>query len=560
MEKVKITFQDKSVHEYDKGTLYYDISKDYDMPNIMGYKIGNEVFPLTTKAYQDETVEFINTNDIIGNKIYKAGLKFLFEIALTETFPDLEVCYEHSVPRGMLAVVQGDKILNQEDLSKIKDKMAQIVDANDKIDKFNVDPKEAIKYYLRFNELEKAYNIQSVSDKFVTFYRLHNKFNYFYSIMPYNTGSIDKYELIYLGNNRIVFMFPSIKSNGVVPEYVHYDNIIEAFFKGQSWLDNLHMPYISDLNKTIASGKIKDFIKSNELMFSLDIAKVVDEIISNKDIKFILIAGPSSSGKTTTTKRIASYLEALGYDAIKISLDDYFVNRDVNPKDEDGNYDYECIEAIDVKLFNEDLNKLLNGEEITLPIYNFLTGKREYSKNKIKLKENSIFLIEGLHALNDELTKDVDKKSKYRIYLSPFIPLNIDEHNYVSTLDLRLLRRIVRDNRTRGYDVLNTIDNWQRVRRGEEKYIFPYIHQANVIINTALAYEVGVLKVYVEPLLLSVGVDSIYYEEARRLIDFLKIFFPIPGEYVTDDSILREFIGGKVENKNINFAHDKNRQ
>ena len=547
MEKVKITFQDKSVHEYDKGTLYYDISKDYDMPNIMGYKIGNEVFPLTTKAYQDEIVEFINTNDIIGNKIYKAGLKFLFEIALTETFPDLEVCYEHSVPRGMLAVVQGNKILTQEDLSKIKTRMAQIVDANDKIDKFNVDPKEAIKYYLRFNELEKAYNIQSISDKFVTFYRLHNKFNYFYSIMPYNTGSIDKYELIYLGNNRIVFMFPSIKSNGVVPEYVHYDNIIEAFFKGQSWLDNLHMPYISDLNKTIANGKIKDFIRSNELMFSLDIAKVVDEIVSNRDIKFILIAGPSSSGKTTTTKRIASYLEALGYDAIKISLDDYFVNRDVNPKDEDGNNDYECLEAIDVKLFNEDLNKLLNGEEITLPIYNFLTGKREYSENKIKLKENSIFLIEGLHALNDELTKDVDKRSKYRIYLSPFIPLNIDEHNYVSTLDLRLLRRIVRDNRTRGYDVLNTIDNWQRVRRGEEKYIFPYIHQANVIINTALAYEVGVLKVYVEPLLLSVGVDSIYYEEARRLIDFLKIFFPIPGEYVTDDSILREFIGGNYD-------------
>ena len=547
MEKVKITFQDKSVHEYDKGTLYYDISKDYDMPNIMGYKIGNEVFPLTTKAYQDEIIEFINTNDIIGNKIYKAGLKFLFEIALTETFPDLEVCYEHSVPRGMLAVVQGNKILTQEDLSKIKARMAQIVDANDKIDKFNVDPKEAIKYYLRFNELEKAYNIQSISDKFVTFYRLHNKFNYFYSIMPYNTGSINKYELIYLGNNRIVFMFPSIKSNGVVPEYVHYDNIIEAFFKGQSWLDNLHMPYISDLNKTIANGKIKDFIRSNELMFSLDIAKVVDEIVSNRDIKFILIAGPSSSGKTTTTKRIASYLEALGYDAIKISLDDYFVNRDVNPKDEDGNNDYECLEAIDVKLFNEDLNKLLNGEEITLPIYNFLTGKREYSENKIKLKENSIFLIEGLHALNDELTKDVDKRSKYRIYLSPFIPLNIDEHNYVSTLDLRLLRRIVRDNRTRGYDVLNTIDNWQRVRRGEEKYIFPYIHQANVIINTALAYEVGVLKVYVEPLLLSVGVDSIYYEEARRLIDFLKIFFPIPGEYVTDDSILREFIGGNYD-------------
>ena len=545
MTKVKITFQDDTEHYYEKGTLFYDVSKDYNMENIMGYKIGNEVFSLDTKVFEDEKIEFINTNDIIGNKIYKAGLKYLFEIALIETFPGMEVSYEHSVPRGMLGVVQGDKILSQEDLSKIKERMAFIVDSNEKIEKLNVYPKDAIKYYKKTNELEKVLNVQSVSDKYVTLYKLHNKLNYFYSIMPYNTGSINKYELIYLGNNRIIFMFPSTKSNGCVPEYVHYDNIIESFFKGKKWLDNLNMPYISDLNKTIGSGKIKDFIRSNELMFSLDIAKVVDDIIKNKDIKFILIAGPSSSGKTTTTRRIASYLEALGYDTIKISLDDYFVNREDNPKDEDGNYDFECLEAIDVDLFNKDLNRLLNGEEISLPIYNFLTGKREYNKEKIKLKENSIFLIEGLHALNDELTKDVDKKCKYRIYLSPFIPLNIDEHNYVSTIDLRLLRRIVRDNRVRGYDVFNTIDNWQRVRRGEEKYIFPYIHQANVIINTALAYEVGVLKVYVEPLLLSVGVDSIYYEEARRLIDFLKTFFPIPGEYVTDDSILREFIGGK---------------
>ena len=544
MEKVKITFQDNSEHYYEKGTLFYDVSKDYNMENIMGYKVGNEVYSLDTKVIEEEKIEFINTNDIIGNKIYKAGLKYLFEIALIETFPGMEVSYEHSVPRGMLGVVKGDKILTQDDLSKIKEKMAVIVGNNETIERLNVHPKDAIKYYKRCNELEKAMNVQSVSDKLVTLYKLHNKLNYFYSIMPYNTGSINKYELIYLGNNRIIFMFPTTKSNGEVPEYVHYDNIIESFFKGKKWLDNLGMPYISDLNKTIGSGKIKDFIRSNELMFSLDIAKVIDEIVRDKDIKFILIAGPSSSGKTTTTKRMAYYLEALGYDTVKISLDDYFVNREDTPKDEDGKYDFERIDAIDIELFNQDLNRLLNGEEINLPIYNFLSGKREYSKNKIKLKENSIFLIEGLHALNDELTKNVDKKCKYRIYLSPFIPLNIDEHNYVSTIDLRLLRRIVRDNRTRGYDVFNTIDNWQRVRRGEEKYIFPYIHQANVIINTALAYEVGVLKVYVEPLLLSVGVDSIYYEEARRLIDFLKIFFPIPGEYVTDDSILREFIGG----------------
>lgn len=545
MEKVKVTFQDNTIHEYEKEVSFYEISKDIDMNNIMGFKIGNEVFSLDCKATNDCKIEFINTNDIIGNKIYKAGLKFLFEVALLETFPELKISYEHSVPRGMLGVVSGNKILTQDDLNKIKSKMADLVEEDEKIEKINVSPKEAIKYYQVTNELEKASNIQSISDKMVTLYKLHNRLNYFYSIMPYSIGSINKYELIYLGNNRIVFLFPSVNSNGNVPEYVHYDKIIDSFLEGKKWLDNLNMPYISDLNKTIGNGKIKDFIRSNELIFSLNIAKAVDNIISNRDIKFILISGPSSSGKTTTTSRISSYLEALGYNTIKISLDDYFVDRDKNPVDENGKYDFECLEAIDVEAFNNDLNRLLNGEEITLPTYNFITGKREYSKDKVMMKENTIFLIEGLHALNDDLTINVEDKYKYKIYLSPFIPLNIDEHNYVSTIDLRLLRRIVRDNRTRGYDIFKTIDNWQKVRYGEEKYIFPYIHQANVIINTALAYEIGVLKVFVEPLLLSVGVDSNYYEEARRLIDFLKQFFPIPGEYVNDESILREFIGGK---------------
>ena len=545
MEKVKVTFQDNTIHEYEKEVSFYEISKDITMNNIMGFKIGNEVFSLDCKATNDCKIEFINTNDIIGNKIYKAGLKFLFEVALLETFPKLKISYEHSVPRGMLGVVSGDKILTQDDLNKIKSKMADLIEEDEKIEKINVSPKEAIKYYQVTNELEKASNIQSISDKMVTLYKLHNRLNYFYSIMPYSIGSINKYELIYLGNNRIVFLFPSVNSNGNVPEYVHYDKIIDSFLEGKKWLDNLNMPYISDLNKTIGNGKIKDFIRSNELIFSLNIAKVVDNIISNRDIKFILISGPSSSGKTTTTSRISSYLEALGYNTIKISLDDYFVDRDKNPVDENGKYDFECLEAIDVEAFNNDLNRLLNDEEITLPTYNFITGKREYSKDKVMMKENTIFLIEGLHALSDDLTINVEDKYKYKIYLSPFIPLNIDEHNYVSTIDLRLLRRIVRDNRTRGYDIFKTIDNWQKVRYGEEKYIFPYIHQANVIINTALAYEIGVLKVFVEPLLLSVGVDSNYYEEARRLIDFLKQFFPIPGEYVNDESILREFIGGK---------------
>ena len=363
--------------------------------------------------------------------------------------------------------------------------------------------------------------------------------------MPYNTSLLDKFELVYLGKNNIIFLFPTVKSDGVVPEYVHYDNIIDSFYEGKKWLNNLHMPYVTQLNKTVSNGKIKKFINSSELKFYLNITKVINDIVDKKDIKFVMIAGPSSSGKTTTTKRLSSCFEAIGYDAINISLDDYFLDKNITPLDENGKPDFESIKALNIERFNEDLSNLLKGEEISLPRYNFLTGKSEESKEKIKIKENSIFLIEGVHALNDELSINIENKYKYKIYLSPFIPLSIDRHNYVSTLDLRLLRRIVRDNRTRGYSVVETIDSWQDVRNGEEKYIFPYIHQAETIINTALPYELGVLKVYVEPLLLSVSVNSKYYEEARRLLGFLKQFFPIPGEYVSDESILREFIGGK---------------
>ncbi len=546
MDTVKVIFNDQIEHVYPKGITYYEISKDYHTDNpVLGVKKNNQVVALSEKVKEDCTIEFFDVDDLIGNKMYKSALKFIFEVALYNFNKNLEVSFEHSVPKGMLGEVKGDYILNENDIDQIKSEMAKIIAADLPFERLNVRPEEAIKYYNKIGQTEKAENIQNINDRAISLYKLADHLNYFYSLMPYSTKVITTYDLIYLGDNQIIFLFPKVGDKGKILEYVKHPNILLSFAKGKAWLKSLRMPYVTDLNKTVANGTIKDFIRSSELIFSLNIARVAEAICAKEEIKFIMIAGPSSSGKTTTTGRLSAYLSALGYNPINISLDDYYIDRADLPKNEEGIQDFEALSAVDVAGFNRDITKLLNQEEVILPTYNFITGKREYNGHKTKIHDNTIFLIEGLHALNNELMPMVDKKYKYKIYLSPFIPINIDRHNYISTLDLRLLRRIVRDNRTRGYNVTETIDSWQRVRNGEEKYIFPFVNEADTIINTALAYEVGVLKVFVEPLLLAVSIDNKYYEEARRLINFLKQFYTIPGEYVNDDSILREFIGGK---------------
>ncbi len=475
--------------------------------------------------------------------MYQAGIKFIFEVALKELYPELDVMYEHSVPRGILAEVVGDKNITDRDLAKIKGIMYKIIDDDLLFETYNISKKDAIKYYEDKKEYEKAKNIKDSNEAVIRLYKLKGVLNYFYTAMPYSTRAISKFEMVYLGNNRLVFTFPSARTGGKLPEYVHHKNIINSFLDGKNWLEKMEIPYLADLNKLISSSKINDLIESNELLFNMQISRCAEEIVKNSEKKVILIAGPSSSGKTTTTKRLASYLKVRGLKPIMISVDDYFVDRVKTPKDENGEYDYECLMAINIEKFNKDLNDLLSGKKIRLPRYDFIAGKSELSDTEVSLSENGLILIEGLHTLNDDLTPQINEMFKYKIYLSPFIPLNIDRHNYISTLDLRLLRRIIRDNRYRGMSVSDTINIWQSVRNGEEKYIFPYIHQADVIVNTALVYEIGVVRVYAEPLLYSVEPDSPYYEEARRLITFLKRFYMIPTEYIPKDSILREFIG-----------------
>ena len=543
MEKIEVTFEHQTI-EVNKNTTYLEISKESKKrDSVLAVKKNNELFPLTAKATENEIIEFIDVSSMEGAKIYKAAIKFILEVALKTMLKNSDIHFLHSVPGGMLAEIKSENTLTISDISKIKKEMANIIDEDYEFKKYNILKKEAVDFYEASTYYEKAVNVKTCDD-IVTIYKLKDYINYFYVPMPYSTKYIKKFELKYLGNNRLVVLYPSNLSEGRLPEYVHHENIINAYYEGKSWLKKLNVPYVSELNTLVSNREIKGFIESCELHFTDEIKKACDKIIRNNEKKFIMIAGPSSSGKTTSTRVLGSYLRSKGYDPICLSTDDYFVDRIDTPKDEFGNFDFECLNAVDTKQFNEDLMRLLKGEEINVPTFNFITGQREYHNHLVKLNENSIILIEGLHSLNDDLTPGIPDRYKYKIYLSPFIPLNIDRHNYISTLDLRLIRRIVRDNRTRGYTVSEVIEKWQSVRNGEEKYIFPFTHQADMIINTALPYELGVLKVYAEPLLLSIDTDSKYYEEARRLLKFLRSFYAITSDYVSKSSLLREFIGG----------------
>ena len=545
MSDISITFNDGRQVLVPYNSSYYDLSlKESNSNNIIGVLIGGKVLSLDEKITKNTVIKFIDITNPYGNRMYVAGLKMVFELATKKCFPNIKVKYSYNVPNGIIANLECENSLTDKDIDLIKNKVEKIVKSNLHFEKLIIKNSDAINYYDDIGNKVKADNVRNIIDPTVILYELDDLVNYYYSEMPYSTGTLNKYEIKYLGNNMVVIVVPSENSDGKLPNYVNYDGIIKAYINGQKWLDIMKVPFIKDVNKEVCNGNIENFVKSCELNFNIEINETAKKVSQNKEVKCVMISGPSSSGKTTITKRLGSYFKIYGLDPIVISLDDYYKERVDSPKDANGEYDFECLECTDLEYLHKDVTKILNGEEVTLPRFNFVTGCKELSSKKVKLKDNSILLFEGLHAINKGMLSFIPDKMKYKIYVSPFIPLSIDEHNYISNNDLRLLRRIVRDFRTRGYDVPTTIKNVKKVTIGEDKYIIPLIPEADKIINTSLSYEVGILKVFVEPLLYSVPSTSQYYDEARRLLRFLNGFFTISGEYVPKDSILREFIGG----------------
>lgn len=550
MNKIEVTYSniDNNTKKVivDKNTKIIDIVKMWSFDSqkkVVGAKINNSVVSLDTKLKRDCDINFIDSNDLAGYKMYQAGLKFVFLAAIYDVYgKNIEINFDHSIMRGMHITIGNLRITNKE-IIKIKERMGKIISENLPILKMNVLSKEMVEFYKKEQKVPNCYNVLNIDDELVTIYKLENYYDYFYVEMPYSTGCLNRFDLVALNEEEVVLLFPTPRSQNEVPSYVHYEKVIECFKNEKEWLDKCDIPYVYQVNKIVANGKIKDLIRLSEINYDNKIHEVANKILNRKS-KFVMIAGPSSSGKTTTCKKLSLDLQARGIKTLTISVDDYFKNRVDTPKTLDGKYDFESIASIDVESLNNDINALLRGEEVELPTYNFVSGIREYVNGKTKIDNNYIVLMEGLHCLNDDLTPYINNDIKFKIYLSPFMPLNLDSNNYISTTDLRLIRRMIRDNRTRGNDVSKTICSWQDVRSGEEKYIFPYINTSDVIINTSLVYELGVLKVFAEPLLYSVGTDSVYYEEARRLINFLKNYYPISSEYIADDCVLREFIGG----------------
>ena len=379
---------------------------------------------------------------------------------------------------------------------------------------------------------------------FVTLYKLGDTYNYIIGDLPFTTGALKYFDLSLIKNKGVVVRFPSIYDNGKVVKYTHHENYFNSLEEYAVWGNNLNINNLGELNEFITNNNAGDIIQLSEIMQDYKLLSIAEQIVLNKDdYKIILLSGPSSSGKTTTAMKLSLYLRSLGLNPTHLSLDDYFHERSETPLGPNGKPDFESLAAIDVKLFDNQVSKMLKGTSVTVPTFNFIDGKKEY-KRVVKLKENDILIIEGLHALNEELLTNIPKKKKFKVYISPLTYLNIDNDNRIGMTDLRLLRRMVRDNRTRGYSPSKTLETWPDVRNGEEKYVFPYQDNANAMFNTSLAYELAVIKTYAEPLLYTIKEDDPNYQTAQRLIELLKFVLPIPSETVPKTSIIREFIGG----------------
>ncbi|MFQ6808735.1 MAG: nucleoside kinase [Blautia sp.] len=545
---ISVTILGKT-REYPYGTSYGEIVEEYKestrYPIVLVMKDG-KLCELHKKLKRDGVLEFITTGDEIGHKTYKRSaslllLKAIYHVAGHKNIKN--VILHYSVDAGYYYTIEGDVDITEEFLASVKTYMLELVERKIPIRKRSVGTNEAIELFHEHGmyDKEKLFRFRRVSR--VNIYSLDGFEDYFYGFMVNHTGYLKHFEL-YPYDNGLVLQLPSQENPEEVPPFCPRPKIFQVQKESEHWGEMMQADTVGALNEQIVQKGANQLLLIAEALQESKISQIARTIAENKDKKFIMIAGPSSSGKTTFSHRLSVQLAAHGLKPHPIAVDNYFVNREDTPLDSDGNYNFECLEAIDVKKFNDDMVRLLDGKEVELPYFNFKTGLREYRGNYLKLGKDDVLVIEGIHCLNDKLSSSLPTESKFKIYISALTQLNIDEHNRIPTTDGRLIRRIVRDARTRGASAKQTIAMWNSVRRGEEENIFPYQESADVMFNSALIYELAVLKLYAEPLLFSIGKEEPEYNEAKRLLKFLDYFLGVPSESIPSNSILREFVGG----------------
>lgn len=533
--------------EYPADTTYRQIAAEYQdkvEQDIVLVLINNRLQELHHQV-QEGDLSFVTTADKAGRKAYRRSVALLMEKAVYKVYGEqgIRVRVMHSIGQGNYCKLEGDITVTKEVVLKLKLEMMRLVDLDLPFEKKSIRSDEAVELFRELGMKDKERLFRYRRSSKVNIYQLGRYIDYFYGYMVPSTGYLKYFDLEPY-QEGFMLMYPGSSNPKLVDAFVPLDKLYEAMKESYEWGRTMGVSTIGALNDAVAEGRIRDIILIQEALMERKIGELAERIHAEKGKKFIMIAGPSSSGKTTFSHRLSIQLAAHGMKPHPVPLDDFYLDRSLTPRDENGNFDFECLEALDVERFNSDMCRLLEGEEVELPIFNFKTGKREEKGRMMKLGADDVLVIEGIHGLNDKLSYSLPKESKFRIYISALTPLDIDEHNCLPTTDCRLLRRIVRDARTRATSARETIAMWDSVRRGEEQHIFPHQESADVMFNSALIYELAVLKQYAEPLLFAIEKDCPEYVEAKRLLKFLDYFLPVPSEQISTNSIIREFIGG----------------
>lgn len=536
----------KKSQKVEIGSTLFDVFSAFDLKMTHGpvsARVNNKVEGMHYRVYNSKDVEFLDMTSSSGSRAYTRTLFFVLCKAVQDIYPATDVVIDIPVSNGFYVDIRLGRPVVDEDVNIIRRRMQEIIDARMPIRRFTVPTEEAVALFQEKGDVEKVKLLKTSGSIYTTYYKIDDYVDYYYGTLLTNTSQLYLFglEKYYDG---MLLRIPSLKNPDVLGEMTRQDKMFEIFKEHHRWQSILGIRTVGDFNQAIDANHATDIINISEALQEKKIAKIAEEIASRKGVKLVLLAGPSSSGKTTSCKRLSIQLAVNGLKPLQISLDDYFVDREKTPKDASGEYDYESIYALDLDLINEQFNALFRGEEVELPKYDFQSGKSKKSGNKLKMNDNNVLVVEGIHALNPELTAHIPQEQIFRVYASALTTILLDNHNYIPTTDNRLLRRIIRDYKYRGVSAQETIHRWPSVRAGENKWIFPFQENADAMLNTAMLYELAVIKTQAEPLLQQVPENCEEYAEAYRLLKFLKYFKGIPYNNLPPTSLLREFLGG----------------